>query len=81
MIRIMLLCFCILISGCANLRSWDRIGAGIRFKTVGWLESVVGLELDLWLGAERAPRIEEVRNDLPHWFNHSLLKKQIGFDQ
>lgn len=70
----------LLLSGCQSLQAWDRVGMGIRIKTTGWIEQLSGIELEFWMGAERVPRKEEIRDDLPNWFNESVLRSRLGFD-
>ena len=71
----------LLCSGCQALAQWDRIGAGIKFKTVGWLESVAGLELEVFMGAERVPRTREGGiindDDIPDWYKESWLNARL----
>lgn len=74
---------CLLSSGCQALAQWDRIGAGVRVKTVGWLESIAGLEIELFAGAERVPRTKEGvlhDDDVPDWYKENALDLRFSSD-
>lgn len=73
-----------LIPGCQALARWDRVGAGVKIKTTGWVETLAGAEVELFFGAERVPRNSEGGvlddEDVPDWFRDGVLLDRLGLD-
>ena len=42
-----------LVTGCATVRSYDRLGSGVKLELDGVIAQVVNIRLEAWVGASR----------------------------